>query len=110
MLLGCKFIPQLDGELAVGYLEGANESIFEYLDGSLCGVDPVVVWFDQLECHLLWGEVCLDSFGGLIVHDVYFQFEPFAHQIFKVGAELVKKYSSYRTKQKKNQLVFSPKP
>ena len=29
MQLGCEFIPQLDGELAVGCSEGANESIFE---------------------------------------------------------------------------------
>ena len=59
MHLGCKFIPQLDGELTVGCSEGANESIFECLDGSLCGMDPVAVRFDQLECHLLWGEVRL---------------------------------------------------
>ncbi len=82
--LGCKFIPQLDGELAVGCPKCANESFFECLDGSLCGVDPVVVQFDQLECHLLWGEIRLDSFGDLIVHEVYFWFEPFAYQIFEV--------------------------
>ena len=51
---------------------------------AVCGVDPVVVRFNQLECHLLWGEVRLDSFGGLVVHDVYFWFEPFAYQIFEV--------------------------
>ncbi len=84
MHLGCKFIPQLDGELAVSCPKGANESIFKCLYGSLCDIDPVVVRFDQLKCHLLWGEVSLDSFGGLIVHDVYFWFEPFAHQIFEV--------------------------
>ena len=81
--LGCKFIPELDGELAVSCSECANESIFECLYGLLCSVDPVVVRFDQLGCHLLWFEVRLDSFGGLIVHDVYFWFEPFAYQIFK---------------------------
>ena len=81
---GCKFVPQLDGELAVGCSEGANESIFECLDGLLCGVDPVVVGFNQLKCHLLWGEVRLGCYGGLIVYGVYFWFEPFAYQIFEV--------------------------
>ena len=76
MHLGCKFIPQLDGELAVGCPKGTNKSIFECLDGLLCSVDPVVVWLNQLECQLLWGEVSFDCFGGLIVHDIYFRFEP----------------------------------
>ena len=32
---------------------------------------------------MLWGEVRLDCFGGLIAHDVYFWFEPFVYKIFK---------------------------
>jgi hypothetical protein len=77
--LGREFVPQLDGELAVGCAEGTDKSILERLDGSLCGVDSVVVWLDQLKCHLLRGEVSLDRFGGLVVHHVYFWFEPLAY-------------------------------
>ena len=84
MHLGCKFIPQLDGELAVSCSERADESIFEGLDGSLCSVDLVVVWFNQLEYHLLRGKVSLDCLGCLVNHDVNFRFEPFADQIFEV--------------------------
>jgi hypothetical protein len=51
--LGCKFVPQLDGELAIGGAECADESIFEGLDHSLCCVYSVVVCFYQLQCHLL---------------------------------------------------------
>ena len=57
MHLGSEFVPQLDGELAIGCAEGTDESILERLNGSLGGVDSVVVWFDQLKCYLLRGEV-----------------------------------------------------
>jgi hypothetical protein len=41
-----KLVPQLNGELAICGAEGANESIFEGLDHSLHGVNPVVVGLD----------------------------------------------------------------
>jgi len=33
--LGCEFVPQLDGDLAIGCTEGTDESILEGLDSSL---------------------------------------------------------------------------
>jgi hypothetical protein len=74
----------LDGELAVGCTKGTDESILKGLYSSLGCVDSVVVWLNQLKCYLLWGEVSLDCFGGLVVHHIDFWFESFAHQIFKV--------------------------
>ena len=82
--LGCEFIPQLDGELAICCTKGTDESILEGLDSSLGCVDSVVVWFNQLKCYLLWGEVRLDCLGCLVVHHIDFWFESFAHQIFEV--------------------------
>jgi hypothetical protein len=77
--LGSKFVPQLDGELAIGCAEGTDELILERLNGSLGGVYSVVVWFDQLKCYLLGGEVSFDCFGGLVVHHIDLWFEPLAY-------------------------------
>ncbi len=84
MHLGSKFVPQLDGELAIGCAEGTNESILKRLNSSLGGVDSVVVWLNQLKCYLLRGEVSFDCFGGLVVHHIDFWFEPLAYQIFEI--------------------------
>ncbi len=35
-----KIVPQLNGEFAICGAEGANESVFEGLDSSFCGVYP----------------------------------------------------------------------
>ena len=61
LYLGREFVPQLDGELTICGAECAYESIFEGLDHfSICCIDTVVVWFYQLQCHLLQGEIRLD--------------------------------------------------
>jgi hypothetical protein len=70
--LGSEFVPQLDGELAVGCTEGTDESILECLDSALGCVDSVVVWFNQLKFHLLRGEVSLDCLGCLVIYYIDF--------------------------------------
>ncbi len=82
--LGCEFVPQLYGELAIGCTKGTDEAILEGLDSLLGCVDSVVVWFNQLKCYLLRGEVSLDCLGCLVVHHIDFWFESIAHQIFEV--------------------------
>ena len=52
-------------ELAVGCTKGTYELNLEGLDSLIGCVDSVVVWFNQLECYLLWGEVSLDCVGCL---------------------------------------------
>ncbi len=81
--LGCKFIPQLDGEVYICGAKGANELVLECLDGAFCHVDAVVVWLDELKAHIFRLEVSFYNFCCLIIHDVYFWSVP-AHQIFKV--------------------------
>jgi hypothetical protein len=43
-----KLVPQLNGELTICGAKGANELVFEGLDGSFWGVYPVIVWLNQL--------------------------------------------------------------
>ncbi len=62
MHLRSKFAPQLNGELAICGAKGANDSIFEGLDSSFFGINPVVVGLNQLEHDLLWGEVSFYDF------------------------------------------------
>ena len=84
LYLGCKFVPQLDGELTISCTKGTNESILVGLFSVLGCADSVVVRFNELKCYLLRGEVSLDCLGCLVVHHVDFRFESFAHKIFKV--------------------------
>ncbi len=71
--------------LAIGGVEGANESIFEDLDSLLCSIAPVVLWLNQSDCDLLGGEVSFDVLGGLIVaHHIDYWFKSLAHQKFEV--------------------------
>ncbi len=43
---------------------------FESSDGLFGGVDTMVMWRDQLDCHLVGVDVLLNRFGAFIVHDV----------------------------------------
>ncbi len=82
--LGHKFIPQLDGEVYICGAKGANEPVLESLDGVFCRIDSVVVQLNKLKAHIFRPEVSFFNFCCLIIHDVYFQSVPFAHQVFKV--------------------------
>jgi hypothetical protein len=44
----------LDWKINIGGTEGADESIFERLDGAFGGIDAVVTRFDELKATLLW--------------------------------------------------------
>jgi hypothetical protein len=46
---------------------------FESSDGSFGGVDMMVMCRDQLDCHLVGGDVLLNRLGAFIVHDVQCQ-------------------------------------
>ncbi len=84
MNLRGKFVPKLDWKINISGTEGADESIFERLDGAFGGIDAVVTRFNKLKATLLWGKVSLDRFCGLIVHYVDFGGVSFADKIFKV--------------------------
>ncbi len=43
---------------------------FESSDGLFGGVDMMVMWRDQLDCHPIGADVDLNRFGAFIVHDV----------------------------------------
>ena len=70
MDLGGKFVPKLNWEVRVCGSKGSDETIFKRLDGTLGGVDAMIVGFDKLKRYLLGSQVSLDDFRGLIVHDV----------------------------------------
>ncbi len=53
MYLWRKFVPKLDGEVDIRGAKGAKEVVLECLDGLFCGVDAVVMWFDELETNVL---------------------------------------------------------
>ena len=50
-----KFVLKLNWEGGVCRSEGTDEPIFECLDGAFGGVYPMVVWFNELQLHRLWG-------------------------------------------------------
>ncbi len=43
---------------------------FESSDGLFGGVDTMVMWRDQLNCHPVGADVLLNHFGAFVVHDV----------------------------------------
>ncbi len=43
---------------------------FESSDGSFGGVDMMVMWRDQLDCHPVGVDVLFNCFGAFVVHDV----------------------------------------
>ncbi len=45
-----------------------NKMFFKCGNGRLHGVDAVVVWWDQLNVHLVGSDVLLNHFGLLVVH------------------------------------------
>ena len=83
MDLGGKFVPKLNGESRIRCSEGATETIFECLDGTLGCFDAMIVGFDELKCHLLGSQVSLYDFRGLIVNDVQFRRKSLQNEILK---------------------------
>jgi hypothetical protein len=71
------FVLQLQWEFAISCGECGNEGILEGLYSSIRSIHSMVVWFNELQLALLFREVCFDALGRLVVHDVYFGFEPF---------------------------------
>ncbi len=43
---------------------------FESSYGSFSGIDTMVMWRDQLNCHPVGADVLLNHFGAFAVHDV----------------------------------------
>ncbi len=72
-----KFVPLLDREVGIGHAQSLDEAILECLDGSVCGIDTMVMWFNKLEAGLLRSEVSFDDYCCLVVHHI--QFWPVAH-------------------------------
>jgi len=52
----------LEGEFAVGRREGTDEMIFECLDGAFCRVNAVVMWLNEHEVAIFFGENILICF------------------------------------------------
>ncbi len=50
--------------------KGSNKVLFESSDGLFGGVDTMVMWRDQLDCHPIGGDVLLNRFGVFVVHDI----------------------------------------
>jgi hypothetical protein len=71
------FVPQWQWEFAIGCGKRSNEDILEGLYSSLHSNHSMVVQFNKLQLALLFCEECFDVLGCLVVHDVYFGFEPF---------------------------------
>ncbi len=82
--LRSKFIPQLDGKIAIGRAKRTDELIFECLHCPLSGVDTMIMGLNELEADLLWGEVGLDHFCSLIVHHVQFWLVTTIFKVFKI--------------------------
>ncbi len=49
---------------------GSNIVFFESSNGLFGSVDMMVMWRDQLDCHLVGADVLLNCLGAFIVHDV----------------------------------------
>jgi hypothetical protein len=78
-----KLVAQLNRGLAICSAKGTNESVFEGLDSSFCGVYPVVVGLNQLKRDLLWGEESYTGICSLVIHHVYLRFKPLLTRYWK---------------------------
>ena len=73
----------MNGESRIRCSEGATETIFECLDGTLGCFAAMIVGFDELKCHLSGSQVSLYDFRGLIVNDVQFRRKSLQNEILK---------------------------
>ena len=81
-----EFVPQLGREISISGAEPGDEVVLEGLDGSLCGIDSVLVRGYKLPFDVLLAEVFGDGVGCFIVKDVEVWFETFGG---KVGEDVV---------------------
>ncbi len=74
----------MDGEVGIDCAQSPNEAIIECLDGSLCSVDAMVMWFSKLEADPLQSNVSFDDRCCLIVHHIQFRLVTLFLKIFKI--------------------------
>ncbi len=65
-----KSILQLEGEITIGCHEGCNERRLECLNRTFCGIDLMIMGFDDLQLAVLLGENIFDVLRCLIIHNV----------------------------------------
>ena len=65
-----KLVPELEGQFAVCTTETTDEVVFESLDGSFCGLNPIIIGFHELWFGFLGFWVGLERFSCLTVSDV----------------------------------------
>jgi|LakMenEpi03Aug12_release.lakeMendotaPanAssembly.Ray.scaffolds.fasta_scaffold4763456_1 hypothetical protein len=63
-------VPKVEWEIDVGGAEPTDEVVFESLDGPFCGIDAMIVGFDELYCTVAGGDKFFDGGRGLIVRDI----------------------------------------
>jgi hypothetical protein len=76
----------IDRKISICCSQGTYEPIFEGLNCTLCGVDAMVMQFNELEADLLRRGVSLDHFLCLIINYIYLWFVTFAGEIFEVSS------------------------
>ncbi len=72
-----KAIPKLERKFAVCGCERTDKVVFERLNGTFGCIYPVVVWLDQHQITLFWGEILFNYIAGLIIHQVQFDDKTF---------------------------------
>ena len=65
----------MEGPLAVGGAEAADEVVFECLDGAFGRIHTVIGWFDKLPPAIFLFEVGLERCCCLVVGDIQSWFE-----------------------------------
>jgi hypothetical protein len=63
-------VEKLQGAKHVNSCEGGNKVFFKRGDGMFHSIDAVVVWWDQLDVHLVGSDVLLNRLGALVVHHI----------------------------------------
>ena len=63
-------VPKVEWEIDVGGAEPTDEVVFESLDGPFCGIDAMIVGFDELYCTVAGGDKFFDGGRGLVVCDI----------------------------------------
>lgn len=80
----CQMVPQLEREVDVHGAESTNEVVFEGLDGAFCGVDAMIVGFDELNCTVLGGDTFFDGSRSLVICDIEGGSESFSVRLSKM--------------------------
>ncbi len=72
-----KAIPKLERKFAVHGCKRADKVVFECLNGIFGCIYMVVVWLEQHQNTLVWGEMMYYYIVVLIVHHIQFDDKPF---------------------------------